>query len=134
MGAQKIATGIGLAALVALLVSVGLPAVLPPGPVAEIEIVVPAGNDDGNEPTGSPEPTPVVPPARSDDDEPDDDEPGDDEPDDDEPGDDEPDDDDGDDDGDDADDGPAGSPDDPSDDDDDTPDDDDGDDGDDADD
>jgi hypothetical protein len=115
MGAQKIATGIGLAALVALLVSVGLPAVLPPGPVAEIEIVVPAGNDDGNEPTGSPEPTPVVPPARSDDDEPDDDEPGDD-------------------DGDDADDGPAGSPDDPSDDDDDTPDDDDGDDGDDADD
>jgi hypothetical protein len=124
MGAQKIATGIGLAALVALLVSVGLPAVLPPGPVAEIEIVVPAGNDDGNEPTGSPEPTPVVPPARSDDDEPDDDEPGDDEPDDD----------DGDDDGDDADDGPADSPDDPSDDDDDTPDDDDGDDGDDADD
>jgi hypothetical protein len=116
MGAQKVATGIGLAALVALLVSVGLPAVLPPGPVAEIEIVVPAGNDDGNEPTRSPEPAPVAPTARSDD-----------EPDDDEPDDDEPDDDDGDDES-------ADSPDDPSDDDDDTPDDDDGDDGDDEDD
>jgi hypothetical protein len=126
MGAQKIATGIGLAALVALLVSVGLPAVLPPGPVAEIEIVVPAGNDDGNEPTRSPEPAPVAPPARSDDDEPDDDEPDDDEPDDD--------DDDGDDEDEDEDDESADSPDDPSDDDDDTPDDDDGDDGDDEDD
>jgi hypothetical protein len=72
MGAQKVATGIGLAAVVVLLVRVGLRAVLPPGPVAEVEIVVPAG--DESEPTRSPEPVPTAPPARTeDDDEPDDD-------------------------------------------------------------
>jgi hypothetical protein len=46
VGTQKVATGIGLAGLAALFVGVGLPAIRPPGPVPEIEIVVPAADDD----------------------------------------------------------------------------------------
>lgn len=63
MGAQKIATGIGLVALAALLLEVGLPAVLPPRPVAEIEVVVPVGfrdetggEDPGRDDEASPAP------------------------------------------------------------------------------
>jgi hypothetical protein len=67
MSAQRIATGIGLIALAGLLLSVGLPVLLPPAPVAEIEIVVPT--EDSDEPAESPE---TIPPGRLDD--PDDDE------------------------------------------------------------
>lgn len=63
MSAQRIATGIGLVALAGLLLSIGLPTLLPPAPVAEIEIVVPAGDSD--EPAESPE---TIPPGRLDDD------------------------------------------------------------------
>src|SRR5690606_9125179 len=62
VGAQKLATVIGLIALAALLLGVGLPAVLPPAPVPAVEIVVPT--DDGS--GGS---DPVAPaPARIEDD------------------------------------------------------------------
>jgi hypothetical protein len=58
MGAQRVATGIGLAGLAALLASVGLPAVLPPEPVPEIEIVVPVGGSDRvTAPSTQPPPT-----------------------------------------------------------------------------
>ena len=67
VGAQKLATVIGLIALAALLLGVGLPAVLPPAPVPAVEIVVPT--DDGS--GGS---DPVAPaPARIEDDDSDDD-------------------------------------------------------------
>jgi hypothetical protein len=52
MGAQKVATGIGLAALALLLLEVGLPAILPPRPVPEIQIVVPVSNPDEGLPPG----------------------------------------------------------------------------------
>jgi hypothetical protein len=105
MSAQRIATGIGLVALAGLLLSVGLPVLLPPAPVAEIEIVVPT--EDSDEPAESPE---TIPPGRLDDDEDDDGEDPDDSPDKGDDGDD------GDDDGDDGD-GPDDSPDDSPDDD-----------------
>jgi hypothetical protein len=41
MSAQRVVTAIGLVALAALLLSVGLPTLLPPAGVAEITIVVP---------------------------------------------------------------------------------------------
>jgi hypothetical protein len=72
MSAQRIATGIGLVALAGLLLSIGLPTLLPPAPVAEIEIVVPAGDSD--EPAESPE---TIPPGRLDDDADDADDPDD---------------------------------------------------------
>jgi hypothetical protein len=73
VSAQKVATAVGLAALAALFLSVGLPALLPPDPVARIEIVV--GEDD--EPH-QPEPTRLTPPGRLGDDSGDDDSGGDD--------------------------------------------------------
>jgi hypothetical protein len=60
MSAQRVVTAIGLVALAALLLSVGLPTLLPPAGVAEITIVVPE----------SPEPAlPSRPDDRDDDDE-----------------------------------------------------------------
>ena len=60
MSTQKVATGIGLAALVGLLTGVGLPVLLPPDQVPAIQIISPAaqtrtddGYDDGADPAGS---------------------------------------------------------------------------------
>lgn len=61
VGAQRIATGIGLAALAALLVNVGLPAIRSPAQVPEVEIVVPVGDSEEGPPAGTPQP---VPPTR----------------------------------------------------------------------
>jgi hypothetical protein len=44
MSAQKVATGIGLAALATLLSGVGLPVLLPPDPVPAIQITEPAAH------------------------------------------------------------------------------------------
>lgn len=55
VNAQRIATGVGIAALLALFLGVGLPTLLPPSPVAEIEIESPT------------DPEPTLPPMRLDD-------------------------------------------------------------------
>ena len=76
MSAQKVATGVVLAALAALLLSVGMPALLAPEQVPTIQITNPVtGADDGSggadEPSAEPPPA-EVPPARTDDDDTDD--------------------------------------------------------------
>lgn len=68
VAAQRIATGVALAALTALFLSVGLPPLLPPTPVSEIEVPV--------EQTETP--TPPPPGRTGSDDGPDDDGPDDD--------------------------------------------------------
>lgn len=70
VSAQKIATAVVLAALAALLLSVGVPALLAPDQVPVIQITDPVTTADGdNAGVASPEPAPEqVPPARTDDD------------------------------------------------------------------
>jgi hypothetical protein len=58
VSAQKVATGIALAALAALFLGVGLPTLLPPAPVPEI--VVPVGERE-DQPVN---PAVTVPPSR----------------------------------------------------------------------
>ncbi|MEV0394763.1 hypothetical protein [Polymorphospora rubra] len=74
MSAQKVATGVGLAALVGLFVGVGLPALLPPAAVPEIRIVVPATESvgTGTENEAEPDPTGQAPPPTEGDDDDDD--------------------------------------------------------------
>ncbi|MEV0730198.1 hypothetical protein [Polymorphospora sp. NPDC050346] len=74
MSAQKVATGVGLAALAALFVGVGLPALLPPPAVPEIRIVVPVTEsaEMGAADEAEPDPIGQVPPATGGDDDDDD--------------------------------------------------------------
>jgi hypothetical protein len=71
MSAQKVATGVGLTALTALLLSVGLPAALAPESVPAIQInpIGETGDDAGAAPAGGDDDSD----ASSDDDGPDDD-------------------------------------------------------------
>jgi hypothetical protein len=56
VSAQKVATAVGLVAFVALVLGVGAPALLPPGDVPAIQIVVPAGEttDHGDDNEANP--------------------------------------------------------------------------------
>lgn len=70
MSAQKVATGIGMAALATLLSAIGLPALLPPGRVPAIEITEPAAHqlEQGQNETAPPSAGTVPRPASGDDD------------------------------------------------------------------
>jgi hypothetical protein len=70
MSAQKVATGLGLAALATLLSGVGLPALLPPDRVPAIEITEPAAHqlEQGQNETAPPNAGTVPKPASGDDD------------------------------------------------------------------
>jgi len=66
MSAQKIATGLALAALTSLFLWVGMPALLPPHPVAEIKMTVPPAKVAEGSPRNEVAPSDTRPPAPAD--------------------------------------------------------------------